>query len=166
METFDDFRHSEAERESRSSTGLATILDLDFSGKRVRITDENGFESDWLRWPADVGRNYVRWRPLRKGQGVVYLALGGDLSQAQIVGTLYTDAVDSPSTDPEVDLIQFENGNLIEHSMTSGKFRIVGDVDLTGTLNASDDVIAAGISLTKHKTSGITPGSGLSDVPV
>ena len=42
---------------------------------------------------------------------------------------------------------------------------ILGDVDITGLVTVSNDVIAAGISLVNHRTKGVMPGSGISQEP-
>jgi phage baseplate assembly protein gpV len=46
------------------------------------------------------------------------------------------------------------------------KVKITGDVELTGKLTASDDVIANGISLRDHKHDGVQTGSGQTGAPV
>jgi phage baseplate assembly protein gpV len=46
------------------------------------------------------------------------------------------------------------------------KVKITGDVELTGKLTASDDVIANGISLHDHKHDGVQTGSGQTGTPV
>lgn len=47
----------------------------------------------------------------------------------------------------------------------SGAYTQAGDQHVTGTVNVSEDVIAADISLRKHRTKGITRGSAVSDGP-
>ena len=43
---------------------------------------------------------------------------------------------------------------------------INGTLHVTGKITSDDDVVAGNISLKTHKTSGVTPGSGNSSVPV
>lgn len=128
---------------------IATIHSLDYEKLKVRVWLE-GHESAELDWPAEIGRNFKRWRPLAKNQQVVIACPSGDPSLAVIVGMLYSDAFPSPSKDPAIDLIKFNNGNFIEHSMKTNKFTIKGDIELIGTLRASVNVYAKNVSLFKH----------------
>jgi phage baseplate assembly protein gpV len=63
-------------------------------------------------------------------------------------------------------------GGAVLQLSNDGKIRITGDLIVTGKVTASDDISSTGgdvkagsISLKTHKTTGITPGSGLSGVP-
>lgn len=46
-----------------------------------------------------------------------------------------------------------------------GATSIEGRVTITGKAEVSDDVTAAGISLTKHKHPGVQPGGGTTGAP-
>lgn len=144
-----DFNSADMPRQLDNLVQVTTITSVDPANKtlRVQLGDE---ESAELPWPADQGANYTRWKPLKAGQQVVISSPCGDPAQAVITGQLYSDAHDSPSVDPDIDLIEFANGNRIEHNIRTGKFRIVGDLELIGTLTASVDVVANRISLVGH----------------
>lgn len=43
---------------------------------------------------------------------------------------------------------------------------VEGDMTVTGKVTAAGDVIGAGISLSTHHTQGVTPGSGISGLPI
>lgn len=128
-------------RSSENGVRIATIKELDEAKLKLKVWLE-GFGSAWLDWPAEIGRNFIRWRPLRKGQQVVLASPSGDYALSVIVGMLYHDKMDSPSNDPDIDLIQFENGDFIRHDMKTGTFRIKGIVEIDGTLTLSQPVTA------------------------
>ena len=46
-----------------------------------------------------------------------------------------------------------------------GDYTQTGDQHVTGTVNVSEDVIAADISLRNHRTKGITKGTAVSEGP-
>lgn len=50
-------------------------------------------------------------------------------------------------------------------TVNAGQTDWTGPIDLTGRLDASDDVTAAGISLKGHKHSGVSRGGALTDPP-
>ena len=49
--------------------------------------------------------------------------------------------------------------------MIEGDIKITGDVDTTGLVTVSEDVVAAGISLVTHVHGGVTPGGSTTDGP-
>jgi hypothetical protein len=47
----------------------------------------------------------------------------------------------------------------------TGNFHIVGDVEVTGAVDVSEDVTAGTVSLQNHVHAGVQPGGGLSGIP-
>lgn len=123
-------------RRIESLIRLGTIDQVDHAARKLRVKT-GGLLTGWLPWPAEVGRNYRRWRPLRTGTQVVLACPSGDPAQAVIIQILYTDALDAPSTDPAVDRIDFDNGSFIQHNAESGKLHVhaAGDLHLTAVGN-------------------------------
>jgi phage baseplate assembly protein V len=124
---------------------ITTITSVDHTNRRVRVRI-GGDESAELQWPADIGRNWVRWKPLREGQQVVIACPSGDPAQAVIIGDLYSQSIDTPETSEELDVIEFENGNRIQHNVTTGEITVIA----SGNVVVNGDVIADGISLKNH----------------
>ena len=133
----------QAELERRLSTAvkIGTISAVDHSSKRIRVS-AGGMTSAWLPWPAEAGRNYVRWRPLREGQQVVLVSPSGDLTQAVIAGMLYTSSISAPDDSADLDVILFDDGTRLEydsgaHKLTasvSGSAEIETETELTATV--------------------------------
>jgi phage baseplate assembly protein V len=123
-------------RRIESLIRLGTIAEVDHAARKLRVKT-GGLLTNWLAWPAEVGRNFRRWRPLRIGTQVVLGCPSGDPAQAVILQILYTSALDAPSTDPDVDLVQFEDGSYIEHNASNGKLQVhaAGDLHLTADGN-------------------------------
>lgn len=160
------FDHAEQDRLISDLICLGRIEQVDHAAKRTKVRSKT--LSAWLPWPTEMGRNYRRWRPLRTGQQVILASPSGDMAQAVIVGMLYTDNLPAPESDPDLDLIEFENGAAISHDISNGAMVVTCTGDLTievaGTLslNASNHVIdgpvdqnggdltSDGISVQKH----------------
>ena len=123
-------------RRIESLIRLGTLAQVDHNARRVRV-QSGGLLTGWLPWPADVGRNYRHWRPLRLGTQVVLGCPSGDPAQAVILQILYTDALNAPSTDPNADLILFDDGSRLEHNATTGQITLhaKGNLDLTADGN-------------------------------
>ena len=125
---------------------IGTIADVDYQGKRLRVKSGE-LLTDWLPWPAEIGRNFTRWRPLRTHTQVVLVCPSGDPAQALVIATLYSNQLDSPSTDPLIDVVQFNDGTSLEYNSNTNTLNIstAGDVYVTAKGNAKTD--AASIAL-------------------
>lgn len=153
---------------------LGTIHQADHAARKIRVKS-GGLITGWLPWPAEIGRNYKRWRPLRIGTGVILACASGDPAQAQLVGMMYTDNFGSPSTDADIDVIQFDDGSTIEHNAAAHTLKIhsAGELTLSGTAikmlgpvtQTGGDMTSDGVSAQHHKTTGVVAGNQLSDEP-
>ena len=122
---------------------IGTIAVVDHSARKLKV-QSGKLLTNWLDWPADIGRNYKRWRPLRLGTQVILSCPGGDPAQALIIGMLYSDAQASPNTDPNIDLIAFDDGSFIEHNQSAKTLKIHSAGDFTITAAGNINIIAAG----------------------
>lgn len=147
---------------------LGTIAELDHAERKVRVkTGEN--TTAWLSWPADVGKNYVRWRPLAINTQVVMVCPSGDISQGQIVGMLYSEDFKATETSESIDVIEYNDGTTIAYNSETSTLTIDGPdavvvncktasvtasanavIDAGGNveINASGDVAATGATVT------------------
>jgi len=112
-----DISTADLHRRVGSMLRVGTIAALDHDAARVRVRIA-GRLMDWLRWPAEVGRNFRAWRPLRVGQQVMVAAPSGDPANGQIIQTLYSGALPAPATDPDVDAVHYDDGTV--HQYHSG----------------------------------------------
>jgi phage baseplate assembly protein V len=127
---------AEMQRQLANMVRIGVIDQLNFASKKVKVKSGD-VETGWLDWPAEIGNNYKRWRPLRLGTQVTIVSPSGDLEQAQIATMLYSDALQSPSVDEDIDLIQFDNGSFIKHNASNGEMEIhaAGKLRLTADGN-------------------------------
>ena len=140
----DQVRHrlKELERKTENVIAIGTISETDHAAGQVRIKIGEIVTAP-LPWPADQGRNYTRWRPLRVGQQVVVACPSGDPAQAVVIAMLYTETLTRPSADPELDVIDFESGTRVTHSAKTGDVTVAGAGKVTLT-SAGDMTLTAG----------------------
>lgn len=128
------FEHTEHDRLISDIICLGLVEEIDHQAKQLKVRSKT--LSGWLPWPVEIGRNFKRWRPLRKGTQVILGSPSGDMAQAVVIGMLYTSALDAPADDPDVDVISFENGAAISHNAATGDMNITckGDfiLDVSG----------------------------------
>ncbi len=150
---------AELNRRLENLIRLGTIAEVNHAARTLRVKCGD-LLTNWLPWPADIGRNYRRWRPLRKDTQVVLACPSGDLAQAVIVQILYTNTLTAPNVDPDVDLIQFEDGSYIEHNASANTLKVhaAGEMTLSYThlhlegpvTQTGGDMTSDGISAQNH----------------
>jgi phage baseplate assembly protein V len=172
--------NADIERRLENLLRIGTISAVNHQERLVKVSTGK-LITQWLAWPADIGNNYIRWRPLRLNTQVIIACISGDPAQASIIGMLYSNDLNSPRVDDHIDVIQFNDGSHIQYDSQVHKLTLkcVGDVlvdtpettftgtvtvnghvtykdGLTGTGNAKvdGDVIASDVSLIKHPHNG------------
>lgn len=151
--------------------------------------------TDFLPWLSAAAGELRTWAPPSSGEQVSLLCSDGDLANAIVLRGIYCDQYPAPSNNPSLTLIQFKDGAVVSydhgaHALSAvlptggtvtitadggttitgpvtikGATSIEGQVTIIGKAEVSDDVVAAGISLTKHKHPGVQPGGGTTGAP-
>lgn len=119
-------------RRIESLIRLGLIAEVDHNTHKLRVRT-GGLLTGWLPWPAEIGRNFRRWRPLRVGTQVILACPSGDPAQATVVGVLYTQSIDTPSHSPDLDLIEFNDGTRLQYDSAAHQLTVdcVGDITAT-----------------------------------
>jgi len=115
------WRQQELDRRLNNLLMVGTVLAVDHAARKLRV-EIGEIRTAWLNWPAEMGRNYRRWRPLRAGQQLLLASPSGDPAQAVIAGMLYTAALPPPSDNPDLDLVEFEDGARIQYDSAAHEF--------------------------------------------
>lgn len=161
-----NFRVSEIERRIGNIIRSGIIVAVDPILKRVKIKSQGNTPS-WLPMPAEIGSNFVAWRPLRVGQQVIIASEAGDLVDCQIVGFLYSNNINYSGSNDKIDEIIFDDGTKILYdsqkkelcldikgslSIKSESINIDSNINLKGDLIQTEgDIVSEKISLRKHK---------------
>jgi phage baseplate assembly protein V len=137
-----NFEQADLPRQLANLIVLGLIHDVDHENQKVKVVVGDNF-TNWLPWPADVGANYTRWRPLQVGTQVAMASTDGDFNNGVIVQTLYTENLPAPSSNPKLDLIQFNDGTTISYNSDNKTLLIdsVGiiSINATGNISVSSD---------------------------
>ena len=153
-----------------------TVIQADYKTYRFRVKIGE-IETGWLRCLTLRAGVNKAWEPLSIGENVLVLSPSGELANGIILPALFTGANPAPSDKPHLSLFQFSDGAVIEydtqsHSLNAvlpagaktslvsdGGISIVGNVEITGTLTASGDVMAGSISVQNHQHTGDSGGT-------
>lgn len=153
------WRLRDLERRLNNLLMVGTILEVDHAARKLRV-EIGEIRTAWLNWPTEMGRNYRRWRPLRVGQQVVLSSPSGDPAQAVITGMLYSSALPRPSDNPDLDLVEFEDGTRFQYDSAAHVIKIhcVGDIvvenanSITVNTGTTLDITAGGDATLKAPT--------------
>lgn len=120
---------SELQRQMQNLVRVATVSKVDYANKCLRIK-AGDLESNWLPHPCHMGRNFIVWQPIRIGTQVIIACPSGDLAQAVIIGQLYQDNFQPPSTSPHIDTVKFNDGTQMTYNSDEKvlTLNVVGDV--------------------------------------
>lgn len=161
----------------------AVVVARDGALCRVAIGD---IESGDIPWLAGRAGKATIWSPPSIGEQVLVLCGEGDLARAIVLPGLFSDAHPAPATDDSTRIV-FDDGTVLEYDpverhlnasvpggsitfeaddvVVLGNLTVMGSVEVSKTLTASDDVVGGGKSLKGHKHTLVQPGQGVSGAP-
>jgi phage baseplate assembly protein V len=178
------FAQTETERRLANIALIGVIETADYSASpataRVRVGELLTGDLAMATTRAGPDRD---WHPYEIGEQVVILCPSGEPANGVIIAALNSDAAPNTRGRESVRSVNFADGAQVvydrdAHHMTvnlahgsieiiaNGGVNIIGDITLTGKMTASDDVIAAGISLKNHKHQGVQAGGAVSGKPL
>lgn len=165
---------------------IGRVMSVDRASARctVAIGDPDADEilTAEIEWGVTRAGETIIWSPPSINEQMLVFCPEGDIAQAVPMGAIYSQFFPAPGNasrefirwpdgaefgyDPEsqsADLTLPEGGTL--RIIATGGVTIDGDVSVTGTITASEDVFAAAISLKNHKHGGVQAGGAQTGVP-
>ena len=146
--------------------GTIETVDLGAGKATVRAGDIVTPDLPWFEW----GGAFRTWHPPTVGEQVVLFCAEGDIAHGVIMRGLFSTTFpklgegENPQIHGPDGLVITLAGDGIQITAPGG-VTIEGDVSVTGTINASEDVIADGISLKSHPHGGVQSGGSYTDPP-
>lgn len=177
-----DYRISETDRRLENVLQIGIVEEADYSNATVRVR-VGDIVSGALQIGTKRAGNDRDWAVYEVGEQVLIGCPSGDLSDGIVICAIYSDAFPAPRGRGDVRSVDFADGTRIiydraAHHMiinlgqgsaeiiANGGIKITGNIELTGKLTASDDVIANGISLKQHKHEKVRIGTNQSGGPI
>jgi len=161
---------------------LGTIAAVDHQAARCTVSS-GGLRIPNLPWLALRAGASSDWDPPTVGEQCILLGPSGEPAQGIALIGLYSRQRPAPSNSANLRRRTYPDGAVIDydhasHTLTAtlpnggkaqlvapGGVSILGDVDITGTVTVSEDVIAAGISLVNHVHGGVQGGPSNTGAP-
>lgn len=174
---------------------FGTIAAVQHVPPRVTVSTGD-LMTTWLPWVARRAGEDVDWDPPTPGEQVLLISPSGQLANGVVFTGLFSDAIPANGDRAGLHRRTYRDGAVIEYDSVAhhlnvtlpaggttnlvstggitiegpithkGDYIQTGNQTVTGKVTVSQDVVAAGISLTKHPHSNVMPGSGQSGGPV
>lgn len=159
-----------------------TIAAVDHQAARCTVST-GGLSVPNLPWLAQRAGSSLDWDPPTVGEQCILFSPSGEPALGVALVGLYSQQRPAPSNSATVRRRKYPDGAVIDYDHAShtlsatlpaggkaqltapGGVTILGNVDITGTVTVSADVVASGISLVTHKHGGVQTGSGTTAVP-
>lgn len=161
---------------------LGTIAAVDHQAARCTVKT-GGLTVPNLPWQAQRAGNSRDWDAPTVGEQCILLSPSGEPAQGIALIGLYSQQRPAPSNSANLRRRTYPDGAVIDydhatHTLSAtlpaggkaklvapGGVTILGDVDITGLVTVSEDVIAAGISLVHHVHGGVQGGPSKTGAP-
>lgn len=161
---------------------IGTIAAVDHQAARCTVKT-GGLTVPNLPWQAQRAGSSRDWDAPTVGEQCILLSPSGEPAQGVVLVGLYSQQRPAPSNSANLRRRTYPDGAVIDydhatHTLTAtlpgggkakltapGGVTILGDVDITGLVTVSDDVIAAGISLVNHVHGGVQGGPSKTGAP-
>ncbi|WP_278412702.1 phage baseplate assembly protein V [Stutzerimonas kunmingensis] len=161
---------------------LGTIAAVDHQAARCTVKS-GGLSIPNLPWLALRAGDSSDWDPPTVGEQCILVAPSGEQAQGVALVGLYSQQRPAPANSANVRRRIYPDGAVIDYDHAShtlsatlpdggqaqltapGGVTILGNVDITGTVTVSEDVLAAGISLVNHVHSGVQSGPSTTGAP-
>ena len=176
----------DSETDADSLIRLGKVASVDLASARCTVTIDDDFETPPLRWiEPRMGKTRV-WSPPSVDEQVILLCPAGEIAGAVVLRGLVCETFAAPSSEA-IDLIAFEDESKLSYDAQAQELKLAlvgkmiieapdglditadvtidGDVDVTGTVTASEDVIGGGKHLKTHTHGGVQTGGGSTGAP-
>lgn len=159
-----------------------TIAAVDHQAARCTVST-GGLSVPNLPWLAQRAGSSLDWDPPSVGEQCILFSPSGEPALGVALVGLFSQQRPAPSNSATVRRRKYPDGAVIDYDhatstltatlpeggkaklVAPGGVTILGNVDITGTVTVSEDVIAAGISLVSHVHGGVQGGPSKTGAP-
>ncbi|ANF85160.1 Phage P2 baseplate assembly gpV-like protein [Pseudomonas antarctica] len=174
---------------------FGVIADVQVEPPRVKVMTGK-LTTAWLPWLAPRAGSDREWDPPTIGEQVILFSPSGQLANGIVVTGVFSDHIPANGNRAGLHRRTYADGSVIEYDsvahhlnatladggttnlISRGGINLVGDIKhqgdyiqtgnqtVTGRVDVSIDVVAAGVSLVKHPHTGVKVGGDQSGVPI
>jgi len=168
-----NYEDGEFSRQLANLVRIGKISELDEANARVKVSVA-GLTTDWIPWSAGRAGNTRQWSPPRVGEQVVLASPYGDLGQAVVIGSLFSDEKPAPATSKDQETTVYPDGSTVDYNSASNTLTVTvagtGNVvinckvatvnaETSVTLDTPDTFCTGNLTVSKSLTMGTDGGS-------
>lgn len=160
------FNSDEINENIETMLAFGVVKSIDYANATA-IVEIDEIETPPIEWLTSAGALNI-FAPPSIGEQVLVASINGNLAQAVILGGVYSNANPAAANSQKVKIIyqgiEFELSNGIV-SIKAQSINFEGDLNVTGSVNATNDVVADGKSLKSHRHGLVKVGTDISGQP-
>lgn len=104
---------------------VGNVADIDYAARKVRVSSGE-LTTDWISWQVGRAGSTQTWDPPTVGEQILLLSPEGELNNAIVLMSLYSDDHDAPSSDPNKHVRLYPDGARIEYDFGTGALTATG----------------------------------------
>lgn len=114
---------SEMGRQMANLIRVGTITQLDEANARVKV-NTSGLTTDWLPWASSRAGNTRTWSPPRVGEQVMIASPFGDMGQAVVIGSLFSDSKPAPASSKDQETTVYPDGSTVDYNSATNTLTV------------------------------------------
>ncbi|WP_145537466.1 phage baseplate assembly protein V [Yersinia alsatica] len=132
---------------------IGIVSDVDLASGLCRVKIGN-LETDWLNWLTLRAGRVRFWSAPSKGEQVIVLSIGGELTTGFVLPAIFSDVNPAPSQSADAIVITFPDGARFEYEPEASHLAVTGIK--TAAINASEAINATAPNITNTASVKIT----------
>lgn len=127
-----DYEIGELQRQVANAIRIGKVTELDEANARVKVSVA-GLTTTWLPWGASRAGETRQWSPPRVGEQVVIASPYGDMAQAVVIASLFSDEKPAPASSKDQETTVYPDGSTVDYNSATNT--------LTVTVSGAGNVI-------------------------
>lgn len=115
------YESGEVARQVANLLRVGKVAELDEANARVKVSVA-GLTTDWLPWSASRAGNTRTWSPPRVGEQVMLASPYGDMGQAVVIASLFSDDKPAPAASKDQETTVYPDGATQDYNSASHEF--------------------------------------------
>lgn len=138
---------SELNRQISNLVRIGTVKELDEANARVKLS-VSGLTTDWLPWSAARAGKTRTWSPPQVGEQVIMVSPFGDMGQAVVVGSLFSDTDPAPAASKDQETTVYPDGSTVDYNSATNTLTVTVAGNGNVVVNCKTATVKAATSVT------------------
>lgn len=137
----------EVQRQLANLVRIGKVAELDEANARVKLS-VSGLTTDWLPWGAARAGKTRTWSPPQVGEQVVMVSPFGDMGQAVVIGSLFSDSSAAPAASKDQETTVYPDGSTVDYNSATNTMTVTVAAGGNVVINCQVATVNAATSVT------------------